>query len=205
MIFLVGPHGVGKSTAGPLFTECGFEVVDTGPLMRQLHARLGGALSFGEWVRQGEALHGLDFTNQVGATAAKIVLAQAAELGREAVLLGFRSLRGIRFLLEHAAEPWERAVIVGLHGPSDEELRQRWMAREGRSISSDDFHALLAAERAAGLEQIYEHEHHTVVNDCGIHRFIQEIRDLSELLAAMPHQDFNGSGMVARRMAEALV
>jgi dephospho-CoA kinase len=190
VIFLVGLHAVGKTEAGKEFAGADFAVVDTGPLMRRYHAEHSGGLGFGDWVGQGEALHGPEYTNAVCVSAAKCHLALAAESGRETVVIGFRSLEGIRYFQHNAAEPWERAVVVYIDPPSETRLRRRWLARERDGITLAAFRRLLQAERESGLEQIRDFAHHVIPNCGRALPFLAEIRSLVGLLQASPRQDF---------------
>ena len=190
MIFLVGLHAVGKTEAGKEFAGADFAVVDTGPLMRQYHAQYGRGLSFGDWVGQGEAEHGPDYTNSVCVSASKCHLAQAAECGRETVIIGFRSLEGIRYFQHHVADPWNAlssststrrssltCAAVGSHVNG---MASRWPNSEGCSKRSA---TAVSKRSAASLLRGPQPRLHGPISG-------REMRRLVGLLQATPVQEF---------------
>ncbi len=65
-VFLVGPHGVGKTyTVNKIKELINVKHIDLGPLIREAHNVFSPNTTLGEWIREGEARYGENFTDIV--------------------------------------------------------------------------------------------------------------------------------------------
>ncbi len=168
MIFLAGPHGVGKTHATRLLEKAGFYSLDLGPIIRKIHKDSGTPLSLKEWVVEGEQKSGPDFTNQV---ICKEVVRHLKETylsgGYQGLIIsGSRSIRGMLYL-KHALRsilPQELGWLVYLDAPK-ELLYERYVEREKVSISREQFGAILDVDAKMGLYDMKALANAIVIND----------------------------------------
>ena len=101
ILFLTGPHAVGKTYASKEVCNSyeNVDMIDTGPIMRQLYKESGFGSSIGEWVATLENNFGEDITSLLIATEIKKILSES--YCDNIIVIGFRSLRGILYTAKY--------------------------------------------------------------------------------------------------------
>ncbi len=168
MLFLVGPHGAGKTMGGKILGSWDFLVFDSGPIVRTLHAAAASGLSLREWIREGELKHGVHFSDKILTQHIQAMISQIPSdegmLLRDIVIIGHRTLRGIQYFEEHVSfSQSKNSLIIFVESPS-EMMRIRYGQREGRIVSHAEFQEVLGRE-SEDLQELRRHAHHRVLND----------------------------------------
>ncbi len=158
MIFLVGPHGSGKTLSANLIAPHGFLTVDSGPTLRQIHQKQDTNLSFGDWITEGERHYGQRFTDDLLVCELKLAKMRAEEtrLHKDIVIVGNRSKGGIVFISERikSVNGYSNQVVF-LDAPF-KILHERYNSREKKNLSDDEFNELLDLDVRMGLNTIRE-------------------------------------------------
>ncbi len=162
-LFVTGPHASGKSAVVHHGLSEGYAVYDLGPIIRTAFRQSGESCSFGQWLEMNEATHGPHFTDElIATTIAPQLEAKAPQNG--AVLIGNRSMKGIRYLQDRL-QPSDSKIIY-LDAPVDM-LYRRYCKRENRhDLTESQFEAILNEEVCMGLLEIRENASH-VLDNCG--------------------------------------
>ncbi len=178
MIFITGPHGVGKTHTCRLLTRHGYYCVDLGPIIRKLHTESAPKLTLSEWIRRGEHAHGRHFTNNLLAQHLIERLTRRAVKTNycDIILSGSRSVSGINYIARRLrAFTVYPAKIIYITAPLSR-LRFRYCRREGIHISMSKFKKLLAVDRAMGIEEIRKRRDSTIKNDQGSAQLLRQLR-----------------------------
>jgi adenylate kinase family enzyme len=150
-IYLVGPHGVGKSCfTGQLSKKFNILHIDTGPIIRSYHREANTSLSLGEWVQEKENSYGINFTNNLLLKHIQKMLKDTTE--DIVIITGNRSLNGILYLNNDVA-PNTKPCILYLDANKDL-LKNNWQIRENRIVSNEEFDQILLDEIRQGLDDI---------------------------------------------------
>lgn len=183
MIFLTGPHGAGKTAAARILRQKGYLCVDLGPILREVFKTSKSKKTFAEWVADGERCNGAHFTDEVLAGEIRKRLA-AAHRRRECdvVIIGNRSMRGVRYLMRKLRQETTRHtnVIVFIDAPI-EILRVRYARREGRMITTQEFSRLLTIDKKIGIESLRRHADYLIMSDTTSLR--RKVEDLLKAIA----------------------
>ena len=101
VLFLVGPHASGKtySSREYIAKNKNIGMIDTGPIMRRIHKEMDPDISMGDWVKKLEVQYGKDITSQlISNEIGKIMSNDECD---KFILIGFRTLEGIAFTIQH--------------------------------------------------------------------------------------------------------
>lgn len=157
MIFLAGSHGAGKTESARFLTEIGFVSLDLGPTLRSIHQQSSSGLTFPAWIKQGESMHGKDFTEVLLAKELnKLRMTLKNKPLTDIVVVGSRGCTNVEYL-ESAVPKINgfRRTIIFIDAPF-ETLRQRFNACNSVNLSSDEFQKLLDSDIKLGLESLRE-------------------------------------------------
>lgn len=172
MIFLAGPHGVGKTQVTELLRPLGFFSLDLGPIIRGIHMEKAPEITLQEWVENGEQKYGTDFTNAV---IARFVLAYLEQnyINKEykgLIISGSRSVRGMLYLKQALRPllPQELGWLVYLEAPCSL-LYKRYCSREGVQLTKEEFQNVLEAEQKMGLGDLRGLANIHIRNDASLH------------------------------------
>lgn len=148
VLFLVGPHASGKTYSSREYIEKNKNVkmIDTGPIMRELHKKNNPDITIGEWVKNLETRYGENITSQlISNEIAKIMYNNP---DNKFILIGFRTLEGIEFTIKDLNI--ENFSILYVDG-SPKLLYKNYLKRENKNISFEKFEEYLQDELNNGL------------------------------------------------------
>jgi len=163
-VFVTGPHASGKSHAVRHSFAQEYAIFDLGPIIRAAHSTAVPRVSFGEWITNNEKQQGQHFTDEL---LAKTIAAELAErpAPEGTILIGNRSMRGITYLRERLGVV--NSLLIYLSAPKNV-LYERYKQREGQELTPEAFEAILQAEQAMGLGEVYEQADHIFENTCPV-------------------------------------
>lgn len=151
MLFLTGPHAVGKSYfMQQLATTNNFFQFDTGPEMRRMHKESLSEKNIGDWVDELEKAHGPFITCDM---LCKVL--ESRERNTDNIIVtGFRQIEGIEYMINYfQPEDYEILYIDGIF----ELLKNNFMLRENKNISDEDFKKYLLSEEEWGLRTLKDY------------------------------------------------
>lgn len=148
---MVGPHASGKtySSREYIAKNKNIGMIDTGPIMRRIHKEMDPDISMGDWVKKLEVQYGKDITSQlISNEIGKIMSNDECD---KFILIGFRTLEGIAFTIQHLNIEDFSILYVDA---TQELLYQNYLAREKKNISFEDFKNYLQNELNSGLTKL---------------------------------------------------
>ena len=151
ILFLTGPHAVGKSYfMQQLATRNNFFQFDTGPEMRKMHKESLSKKSIGEWVDELEKQYGPLITCDM---LCKVLESRKINTNN-VIITGFRQIEGIEYMINYfQPENYEILYIDGTF----ELLKNNFKSRENIDISDDEFKKYLLSEEKWGLRTLREY------------------------------------------------
>lgn len=151
VLFLVGPHASGKtySTKEYIANKNDVMMIDTGPIMREIHNKMSPGTLMREWIEQIELNYGKDITSKLISGAIERIIANSD--CNKFIVIGFRTLDGIKYTVRSLNLKNFGILYVDA---SQELLYQNYLTREKNEISFDDFKDYLQDELESGLGQI---------------------------------------------------
>lgn len=174
VFFIVGPHGVGKTYIVNKIKEVSRVVhVDLGPLLREAHQVFSPNSSFGEWISEGETKYGKNFTDII--LCKQIERLTRGKENEDTIITGSRSLNGLKYICTRFSIDEPKVIYIDAHF---EQLKQNYEKREKRSLSNEEFEALLQKDRNIGLDTLkqYALEHNTYMQNDNTANFIEKIK-----------------------------
>ena len=141
--FISGHRGCGKSfVARKIKEKVNCNVFDTGPIIRRVHKKYAGELSFGDWLTLGEVEYGNDFTNKIICENMNI------DNNQINIVIGNRTLDGIRYIINYfGIEDYKICFIDG-----DIELfRNNYNTRESLNFNPYEFNQVMQLENLMGI------------------------------------------------------
>lgn len=179
IIFLVGPHGVGKTyTTNEIKKSMSILHFDLGPMIRSLHQKSAPDMKLRDWITVGEKKQGTDFSNVILCEEIKRNLPENASM---ALITGSRSLEGMNYIIHYFSI--KNPVVIYLDA-NPSLLKQNYENREHRNISDEAFNGLLLDEQRMGLFKLREYvltrppNAFYVVNQDNLPNTIKEIRNI---------------------------
>ncbi len=151
------------------------EHIDLGPLIRQAHQVFSPNTSLGEWIEEGEAKYGKNFTDIILCKQIeRLTKRQDSEI---TIITGSRSLPGIQYIANRFGIRYPQ--IIYITAPFLQ-LKRNYEGREGISLTEEEFLSILQAEKQMGLEQLeqYAREHCVYLRNDNTDGFIQTIRNI---------------------------
>lgn len=148
ILFLTGPHAVGKSCLmNKIMEKSKVFSFDTGPHMRKMHKESMTGLSIMEWVDSLESQYGPLITCKM--------LSEELEKERQGqenvIVTGFRQIEGIQYMIDYFKP--EEYLIYYLD--ADRELLKRnYEKRENKKLSTKEFDDYLKSEEEWGLGEL---------------------------------------------------
>lgn len=179
IIFLAGPHGVGKTyTTNEIKKGMNILHFDLGPIIRSLHQRNAPDMKLRDWITVGEQRYGSDFSNAI---LCKEIERSLPENSSMALITGSRSLEGMRYIINYFAI--KNPVVIYLDA-NPSLLKQNYENREHCNVSDETFNGLLLDEQKMGLfklrEYVLTHPPNTfyVINQDNSPNAIKKIRNI---------------------------
>jgi len=161
MIFITGPHNVGKSTLANWLTKRSFVAVETGDIVRQKHRELAPDVSFYDWASAVNE-EDPDFLNkcvleEVQKRATEVQ--ESAGSLQDVVVVGNRQHSGIEFLANSVEQGDKKSVVISIKASSDELYRRHFQRGDHRlpDITPEQFEEYLDYDKRMGLDEIEEH------------------------------------------------
>lgn len=153
VLFLTGAHASGKTALSKHLEELGSAIFDTGPTLRGIWHQRFPKLSWDEFVSEGEIDHGSNFLDDL--LVKEILEYIKTQTNIELlVIVGNRSLDGIHFIVKHIQAKMKATPKILYLEAEKEILYTRYVNREGKEISADQFDSLLERDKEIGLETI---------------------------------------------------
>ncbi len=148
VLYLVGPHACGKTYSSLSYAKKVGDtaIIDTGPMMRSIHAKTCPDIPMGEWIKLLEQKNGLDISSKLISEQIKSDFERINY--SKYIIIGFRSLRGIIFSAEYLG--LDDYHILYLDGDS-KLLYSNYLDREHNDLSFEEFCLLLHEEEKLGL------------------------------------------------------
>lgn len=162
MIFITGPHGVGKTHIAGVLGTFGFDHIDLGPYLRSIWEAQSPGMSFIDYIRENEKTVGKHFADDliVNEVQRRLRYVNSNFL----LIVGNRSLEGINYIHAHCPTAELRHPIIYIE--ADEELLfRRYCSKEVNSLSIAGFREILAADLAMGLGTVREGATYIVNNN----------------------------------------
>ncbi len=172
VLFLVGPHASGKSYSSKEYIakKTSVEMIDTGPIMRELHKQNASELTMAEWINRLEEKYGDDITSCIINSEIKKRMEHSET--SEYIIVGFRTLEGILYTMKNL----ELKNCSILYVDATQNLLYKNFISRGGNMSSDEFKKYLDDEEKSGLEtlkrialedsNLIDYYYRTTNNDC---------------------------------------
>lgn len=159
LVYPAGPHAVGKTEmCEHLVENYGFGVVETGAMVRELYTDRGSThidLDLGQYVKAVESAEPGYFDKQLAT--------RIDDLDQGLVIVnGMRSLTNIE--RARATYPDSRHSIIWMQA-SFERLYRRYVEREHKSLTLEEFEDLLNIDKSLGLDAIESRADFVISND----------------------------------------
>lgn len=172
LVYPTGSHAVGKTEmCEHLVENYGFGVIETGTMVRELYANRESPhtdLGLGQYVKAVESAEPGYFDKQLAA--------RIDDLGNGLVIVnGMRSLTNIE--RARSAYPDSRHSIIWMQA-SFERLHQRYMEREHKPLTPQEFDDLLSADKALGLDAIEDRADFVIINDSTVEALHERADDI---------------------------
>lgn len=166
MIFLVGPHGAGKTESAKLLAEIGFVTIDLGPTLRSIHKQDHTNLEFIEWIQQGELVSGNNFTEVLLAKELNKLKATLDGFPTtDIVIVGSRGRSNVEYIEKKVPKinGFDRLVIF-VDAPF-ETLQQRYNTRDNKDLTKEEFRKLLDTDNELGLGSLCDITDVNIINN----------------------------------------
>ena len=151
-MFLVGPHASGKTYSAKLALQNGslddVLLIDTGPMIRKIHASLAPEMKLSEWVEKIEEEHGDNITDDL--IIREIELELLKQKKDKCLIIGFRTLDGINYLMNHMEVDDYKVLYID----ADINLLYQNYQRREKEIPYDKFLDYILEEYHSGLEEL---------------------------------------------------
>lgn len=173
VIFICGIRSSGKSTLASALAELHpFQILDTGPHLREHHQHLQNGQTFSEWIQEGEASHGNHFSSN-------IILETLQKLDPQQPLLvvGFRSQAGIA----HIQKNLQAHTLQVFLDVDDQTAARRTGLREGTPLDVSSFQGHLEYERNQGIMETRNHAHLILDSSKPTAHLIQQLQSTLEV------------------------
>ena len=147
-LFLVGPHACGKTYSTKLALNNpelkDIVLIDTGPVIREIHKREAPDMKIGAWVEQLETLYGENITDDL--ISAEV--ARRIEGKEKVIIIGNRTIEGINYMINKIGIEHYQVLYIDL---PFELLYQNYLTRTKKDISILEFKDFILAEYNSGL------------------------------------------------------
>lgn len=153
-LFVVGPHASGKTYSIKKYLSEDSEeskktVIDTGPIMRELHKKSGTDKNIGEWVCELENQYGPEITSEIIANEIKRRIKSSGK--EDSIIIGYRTFGSIDYLLRKL--DIEDFKILYIDAPMSL-LFSNYSRREGNKKSLNEFEKYINEEERSGLIEL---------------------------------------------------
>lgn len=175
VLFIVGPHGVGKTYIVNKIKEVTDVVhIDLGPLLREAHQVFAPYILFEEWIEKGELKYGKNFTDII--LCKQIERLTKGKKCKMTIITGSRSLNGVKYISTRFKI--EEPKVIYIDAPFAQ-LKQNYQKRENCSLTNIEFETLLQKDRKIGLDSLKEYAINkgTYMQNDNTINFIQKMRE----------------------------
>ncbi len=179
MIFITGPHNVGKTTLAKWLENFGFSQIETGNIVREQHGILSPDKDFYEWAKEIQSSNP-DFFNKCVLDAVEQKIKNYNNLHQDIIITGNRQIDGIDYVCNQISVKTKKPLIFYLDASEDELFRRHSMRKDGRhpNISKQEFKKYLSYDQSLGLEKIKGHAHHILISGSTISKIQEEIKKI---------------------------
>ncbi len=158
MIFIAGPHNVGKTSLAKGLISFGFVHIETGDVVRMIHQKSYPDIDFHQWACEQE--HQFDDFIAAEVLKAREKILGSADSLQDVIVTGNRQMRGILSILEKVLPIRGKGNIIIFLDADDQVLFERQVAREDRLVSGLTFKRFvedfLNYDRVMGIDEIKE-------------------------------------------------
>jgi len=167
MLFIAGPHSVGKTTIARQLQDNGFLHIETGDIVRKKHQEVAPELEFHTWA-SGQH-HKFDRFIADVILNARAQIEQSRGVLQDVLVIGNRQIGGIDYLLQNIPPLDGRPNLI-IYVEADEQiLFHRHVERPGRAVDGLTFEKfkeeVLGFDTRMGLEKIRDRAHLIVYNE----------------------------------------
>lgn len=151
ILFLVGPHASGKTYTAKEYIskQENVKMVDTGPIMREIHNKVAPNTTMSEWVCSLEKQYGKDATSCLISSEIGNIMANSD--CDKYILIGFRTIDGILYTIKHLNIDDYSILYVDA---TIELLFNNYISREKKNISFEEFKLYIENELKSGLGKL---------------------------------------------------
>jgi len=182
MIFIVGPHCVGKTTVANYLSDRGFIHIETGDIVRQKHQELAPEMNFYNWASENNNR----FDHYIASYVEKALFQVYKSNGKlsDVVITGNRQIEGVNYLTENVKEVCKRPNLVIFMEAEEKTLYERHLqrlCRETRSITFNLFKKeVLGYDKTMGLEKLRGIANLVICNNTDIKECTKKIDEFLE-------------------------
>lgn len=179
MIFVTGPHCVGKTYFARLLQRKGFSYIDLGPTIRNIWRSITPDLTLEEFIIRGEEKFGVHFVDSllVAELVSKLDSINKERLDRDLLVVGSRSITGINYIKSRVISAGQRSIIFYIDALK-EVLYERYCRRENPESSREEFERILEKDIKIGLVGIKEIADYIIDNSGTQKEFEDKIQEL---------------------------
>ena len=149
VMFIVGSRATGKTyTINKYLKETDEKklIIDTGPIMRDLHKKSGCKKDIVGWMKGLEVEYGKDISSEIIAEQIENKIKESSL--DNIIIIGYRTLDSIKYLIDKLSI--ENFVVLYIDGPISL-LYENYCNREGNNITFNEFENNINQEQKHGL------------------------------------------------------
>ncbi len=164
MIFLTGPHGSGKTESAKILTSFNFQCIELGEIIRKKWKESKSNHDFDLWYKYKEKIHGSYFTDNILVKEIKNQIAKNNEKNIvDVVLVGSRSYRGIKYLINNLLKTNE-SIIIYINADI-KNLKKRCEIRDKKKFTNKEFELWLKKDEKMGITSILPYVNFFITNN----------------------------------------
>ena len=149
VMFIVGSRATGKTYTINKYLEETNEkklIIDTGPIMRELHKNSGCKKDIVGWMKELELQYGKDISSKIIAEEIEKKINESS--CDDIIIIGYRTFDSLKYLIDKFNI--EDFVVLYIDGPISL-LYDNYCKREGRKITFNEFEYNINQEQKHGL------------------------------------------------------
>jgi dephospho-CoA kinase len=171
--FLCGPHSAGKTELSKALNKDNYNCIELGKLVREIHTDLKVDANFHDWSVDVEKEHGPEYIDALILEKLKRNLVNTDETSIiKTIIVGARSLEIINRIKKSGIGPNNHLVVY--IESTFEQLKERYIKRDGKEISDQKFRHLLRNDKTLGLSDIRENADIIIQNRGTLQEFLNK-------------------------------